>query len=468
MKSPRRSIRLIQSLFSKASLTYRLLSVACCALTLPNNSLGDTVLLRSGEKVIGQVIADERTKLVIKSPVLGRLELPRDQIERVELDITPGVSTNQPAPGAVAAPAPTAVVVAKATVTNSPDTGPKLGLTQNRGGIWKPSPATNAGSADWIQLKSGEWLRGRLYGMQNRKLEFDSDELNDLTFDWKDVNQVVVPQALISYGDRQSAWGAVQVDREKVIVKGGEEVTFPRYELVGIAPGSPRELDYWSGRFDTGLNLRAGNTEQVDLFTKFKVERRTPITHLKLEYVGNYSELNGVESVNNIRATQFFDMFLNRRLFVRVPQVEFYQDPFQNIRRRVTLGGGMGYYLIDLPKTEWLVAGGPAYQTIRFDTVEAGQATEQSTPAFIFQSNFEIELTKRIDLELDYQAIVANEASGGVTHHSAATLEIDLTRRLELDLSFIWDRISNPQADSSGVAPQPDDLRLNLSLGIKF
>jgi hypothetical protein len=40
-----------------------------------------------------------------------------------------------------------------------------------------------------IQLKSGEWLRGRLYGMQNRKLEFESDELDDLVFDWKDVHR---------------------------------------------------------------------------------------------------------------------------------------------------------------------------------------------------------------------------------------------------------------------------------------
>ena len=30
--------------------------------------------------------------------------------------------------------------------------------------------------ADWIQLKSGEWLRGRLRYIQQRQVEFDSDE----------------------------------------------------------------------------------------------------------------------------------------------------------------------------------------------------------------------------------------------------------------------------------------------------
>ena len=43
---------------------------------------------------------------------------------------------------------------------------------------------------DWIQLKSGEWLKGRIKAMQERQLEFDSEELNDLTFDWKDIRQV--------------------------------------------------------------------------------------------------------------------------------------------------------------------------------------------------------------------------------------------------------------------------------------
>ena len=43
---------------------------------------------------------------------------------------------------------------------------------------------------DWIQLKSGEWLKGELIALYDDKLEFDSDELDNLTFDWDDVRQV--------------------------------------------------------------------------------------------------------------------------------------------------------------------------------------------------------------------------------------------------------------------------------------
>jgi putative salt-induced outer membrane protein YdiY len=428
---------------------------------------GDTLFLRGGEKLIGKVVADEKEQVVIESQTLGRLKIPREKIERVELEpaspASPANSTNRqgfvpPPPGVQPSLSATNAALLAAGSTNAPPKRPWWQLGK---------PADDKGT-DWIQLKSGEWLRGKLYGMQNRSLEFESDELDDLKFDWKDVHQVVVPKALVSYGDRETAWGEVHADREKVKVSGLHEVEFPRYDLLGIAPGSPREIDYWSGKFDVGLNLRTGNTEQTDFVTKLKLERRTANTYLKLEYAGNFSETEDTETVNNQRVTEFFDLFLTRRLFVRVPQAEYYHDPFQNIAQRFTVGGGMGYYLIDQPKLEWEIAGGPAYQFIHFDNVEAEADLEQTTPAIVFQSNFDITLTKRVDFELNYSLIAANENSGGLAHHATATLEIELTRRLDLDVTFTWDRISNPQADASGAIPKNDDFRLDLSLGIKF
>jgi len=426
-----------------------------------NSLRADTVYLHGGEKLIGKITRNDRDKIVIKSQGLGQLTIRRERIERVELDDNATVAP-VPEPPFVPEPPPSPVLT-----NRSPELAPTNAAASRRW-FWQSKPRPDEVSADWIQLKSGEWLRGRLYGMQNRKLDFESDELDDLQFDWKDVRQVISPRALVSYGDRESAWGAIRVDRERVSVTGAEQVTFLRSDLVGIASGSPRELDYWSGRFNVGLNLQTGNIEQADLVTKMKLERRTPNTHLKLEYVGNFSELEGVETANNQRANEFFDLFFTRRLFLRVPQSEYYHDPFQNIEHRLTVGGGLGYYFIDKPKVEWLVAGGPAYQWIRFDTVEAGESTEHSTPAFAFQSSLEIDLTKNIDLEFAYQAIVANQDSGGLAQHATVTLEIDLTRRIDLDITLILDKIGHPQTDANGVTPEKTDARLNLSLGLKF
>ena len=43
---------------------------------------------------------------------------------------------------------------------------------------------------DWIQLESDEWLKGEIIALYNFILEFDSDELGVLKFDWDDVRQL--------------------------------------------------------------------------------------------------------------------------------------------------------------------------------------------------------------------------------------------------------------------------------------
>ena len=39
---------------------------------------------------------------------------------------------------------------------------------------------------DWIHLNSGEWLKGEIKYMRERKIKFDSDELGDLSIDLSD------------------------------------------------------------------------------------------------------------------------------------------------------------------------------------------------------------------------------------------------------------------------------------------
>jgi hypothetical protein len=41
---------------------------------------------------------------------------------------------------------------------------------------------------------------------------------------------------------------------------------------------------------------------------------------------------------------------------------EYFRDPLTNIENRVTLGTGNGYYLIDMPKIEWYITPGIAFQ----------------------------------------------------------------------------------------------------------
>ena len=48
---------------------------------------------------------------------------------------------------------------------------------------WNPQSKFE-GKFDWIQMKSGEWVKGEILVMYDEDLEFDSDEFDDLMLSW--------------------------------------------------------------------------------------------------------------------------------------------------------------------------------------------------------------------------------------------------------------------------------------------
>jgi hypothetical protein len=110
----------------------------------------------------------------------------------------------------------------------------------------------------------------------------------------------------------------------------------------------------------------------------------------------------------------------------------------------------------------------PAYQHAWFESSQPSEPTERGAAALVFGSRFDWNLTQRLDLILEYLGQYTSREVGETTHHAAGTLSIDLTQRLDLDVSFIWDRISNPKIGADGVQPKPDDFRLVVGLGVDF
>lgn len=433
---------------------HRLLFLAIgIALALTARVQADTIVFRTGERLAGKVLAEKSSRVVFDSHAIGRIEIPHDRIDRIERETEP---TPPPlAPSAVASGAVIHAPAISATfATNS----------------FYPWVASGTNDSDWIQLKSGEWLKGRLKSLQDDKLEFDSDELDLQEFDWEDVHQVRSPRLNeILLEDRTKASGPIHITREKILVETESGPRgYERNDLVAVTPGGPREINYWSGKVSAGMTLRSGNTEQTEVNVSADLKRRTPNTRFTLDYTGNYSAIDSVESANNHRVTTQFDFWLSSRFFLKIPFAEYFKDPFQNIAHRGTVGGGVGYEIFDRPRFKWEVAVGPAYQQTWFESVQAGERDNEGNAAAVLGSLLDTKITKRVDFVSKYQLIYTREEAGGYTHHWENTFEIDLTKRLELDVSFIWDRVSHPATSGGGTTPKPDDLRTIISLGVNF
>ena len=123
---------------------------------------------------------------------------------------------------------------------------------------------------------------------------------------------------------------------------------------------------------------------------------------------------------------------------------------------------GAGYQIIDTPKVDWGVSGGPAYRQTRFDSVDPGTPTRESTPALVIGTVASWDITKWMEFEGNYRFQVVNEASGTYNHHMKTSFETELTSLLDFDVSWVWDRIQDPIADENGITPEQDDNRFRL------
>lgn len=334
---------------------------------------------------------------------------------------------------------------------------------------WEPSPPP-PDEFDWIQLTSGEWLKGELKVLYRDKLEFDSDKLDLQIFDWEDVKLIRGHQRFsVRFQGPFTVNGFLEVTENKVFITVGDDrKEYDRHKLVAIAPGAPREINYWSAKISFGLNVSSGNTDQLQYNSKWYIQRRTSASRFVLDYLGNFSRTDNVDTVDNQRLNSYFDWFKTRKYFFRVIFGEYYRDPFQNIQNRITVGTGIGYNLIDTSRITWDVSAGPAYQATRFSSVEPGQRSSESTPAFVAGTYYKNELTNWLDFIGQYSFNIVNEKSGSYTHHAIVTFETEITDVLDFDVSLVWDRTQTPRPKTDGTVPDKDDYKTIFGIGVDF
>jgi hypothetical protein len=403
----------------------------------------DWLVATNGERFVGTVIEENSTNFVFDSELGGRLVFPQAKIR--DLYRTPLVEAAQVSPAAAVTNAPTNALA------------------------WKP-PGVGIDGSDWVQLKSGEWLRGEIKYVQNKEVEFDSDELDQQTLKLKDVRSLYTAHRMFTRFDYGlPLYGMVVISNDVVTVQSEPPVSLSRDDLIGITYGSGKTgWSNWSGDFSLGLSIQSGNNSQTTLSTSAELARRTPGTTLLIDYLGNYSQVNNVQSADNKRVNLSYDVRLNQDWFVRPVQLEYYQDTLANISYRLTGGVSAGYYIFDRTGLEWTVSAGPGYQLTRFETVEPGQSDTATTPAGVFNSNFKQDITQRLTFIQNWQSTFTDEKSGQYSHHAVTTLEFEIKRHLNLDVSFIWDYLQNPEAKSDGAVPQKSDYYLTVGFGVRF
>ena len=324
-------------------------------------------------------------------------------------------------------------------------------------------------SFDWVQMVSGEWIKGNIERMRDETMEFDSDKLDMLYLDFADIALVHSPQEnTYVFDERISATGPAIITADQVIVQTDEGTkTFARSELESIIEGE-REKDWWSMKLRFGLTLNRGNTDQLTYDIAFNTRREDRLTLLDLNYNASFGRTNRVQNVNRHLGEALFQVFLGSRWWVTPAFGQLFNDRFQNIRFRATPAAGAGVHIIDAPKVTWDFQSGLGYQYLNYK--DASQLTGVSNPqhdAFIPLFTYaDFDITGEIDLTLSWLTNLVVTTIGNTNHTGKADLAIELTSVLDLNLAFLYLRTEQPAPPPDPAAPPIEKNDYQLVVGI--
>ncbi|MEM8711350.1 MAG: DUF481 domain-containing protein [Planctomycetota bacterium] len=323
--------------------------------------------------------------------------------------------------------------------------------------------------AAWIQLTSGEWLRGSLMRLRRGSLTFKSDQVGEQAFGLSSVQRIVgAGHSVVLTEDGRTFEGSIDVDESNLWVRGDQTFRIPRSEVLSVLRVREVGRTNWSGRISLGATFRSGNTDQADYTALTQLLRETARTRWSSRYVGAISSVNEEETANNHRLNSRFDVYLTQRAFLTAPGLEIYRDRFQNIALRVTPSVAIGYQLLDGDRHRCSISLGPAVRYQRQITAPPSGDAEETTAAGVFSTEYGWDVSSAVDLSLGYEVTAPVPDVEEFNHHLLLNLAVDLPGDLDLDIAFIWDRVNEPALNNDGVRPQPDDFRTTIGLGWSF
>jgi hypothetical protein len=312
--------------------------------------------------------------------------------------------------------------------------------------------------------------------MYDEKLEFDSDELDMQTIDWEDVAELRSKewQSIRMFDGTIAEGYLVLKDGQLFLVKDEVATNYELTNLLSIASSGKNERDLWDGYINLGINLREGNTVQLDYSFSAGIQRRSASSRFKIEYSSDYSRYEEQDmaeakvTADSERLTSSYDWFFNPKIYFRAADVEYIADEFLNLDYRLHYGIALGYHIIDSSRTTWDVNAGPSYQKSKFLDVQDDASDSEASFGLTLGTDFTFEVSSDIDFDASYNIQMVDEAAGGNIHHFQTGLEIELTNDFDLDLTLYIDRTNNPKRDSEDNIPEKNDYRLVVGFGYDF
>jgi putative salt-induced outer membrane protein YdiY len=227
--------------------------------------------------------------------------------------------------------------------------------------------------ADQVTMKNGDHLSGTIVKYDGKNLILKSEFAGQVTIPWDAVTAITSSEPLnVGLKDGQMLVGVVTTTDSKIMVatKDTGSVAAARDTIAVIRSKdeqaaydadidhsrNPRLIDLWAGFLDLGYATTQGNTDTQSFTLNADAIRASPRDKIEAKFtmIDSSSNATGpdVTTANAKRGSLSYNLNINKRWFA-FGSVGLESDQFQSLDLRFNPAGGVGYYLINTPKTSF-------------------------------------------------------------------------------------------------------------------
>jgi len=209
----------------------------------------------------------------------------------------------------------------------------------------------------------------------------------------------------------------------------------------------------WSGEGEVGASLTTGTSKNKTLALGINLKKDGLQWRHKFAVVTNYARSDDTTTADRYLANYEGNYKFGPRLF-SYGLLQWEQDRFAGFSRRYTESLGAGYTILDSPKFNWQISGGPALRQTRFITHKSeNDMTGHAETTFNWNASPSTVLTEDLGAYL---------GGGDNTYFSTTALTTKIMGDLSARMSFNLTSESNPPP---GIDATNTITRLTLVYG---
>ncbi len=225
----------------------------------------------------------------------------------------------------------------------------------------------------------------------------------------------------------------------------------------GTKPVVTPEIKYpWQSSVSAGLTLTRGNSQTLLFTTELLTQKKTPNDEYLLGLGGSYGTQKSAETVNNYKAFGQWNHLFSERLYGYV-RADALRDHVANLDYRLTVGPGVGYYLLKDTNTFLATEAGAGFEAQRLGGKDNTFATVRLAERFEHKFNDRARVWQHVDFlpQVDkFENYVVNFEIG---------LEASLTKSFSLK-TYLDDTYQNRPA----LGKLKNDVKIVAAVAYKF